>query len=189
MKVLMIDNYDSFTYNLVQLLKEDESIEVTVVRNDEIDLAEVVNYDRIVISPGPGLPKEAGLLCELIAQYQSSKPILGVCLGMQAIAEVAGAKLVNMAAPMHGVATTIEHTGSVLFNNIPETFEVGRYHSWAVEVNSLPGEFKVTATDEQGLLMAIEHKELPLYAVQFHPESILTQYGKMLIFNFLKADL
>ena len=185
MKLLMIDNYDSFTYNLVQLVKENTPYEVDVYRNDEIALSDVESYDKIIISPGPGLPKEAGVLCELIERYQSTKPIFGVCLGMQAIAEVTGATLINIDEPLHGVATPIQHANTNLFTGIPEKFTVGRYHSWAVETNSLPKGLNVSATDEHGVIMAIEHETYNVSGVQFHPESILTEYGKEIIINFL----
>ncbi len=186
MKILMLDNYDSFTYNLVQLVKENTSYNVDVFRNDEILLQEVNGYDKIILSPGPGIPIEAGILCDLIRQYKNSKPILGICLGMQAIGEVFGGTLINIIEPMHGVATTIHHTSSPLFTDIPNQFKAGRYHSWAIEANSIPSELNVTAVDENEMVMAIEHKILPVCGVQFHPESILTEYGKHILINFLK---
>ncbi len=185
MKILILDNYDSFTYNLLGLIRDEAGLEIDVIRNDEISIAEVAAYDRIILSPGPGLPADAGLMCEIILQYQHSKPIFGVCLGMQAIGEVFGGSLINLEEPQHGVATKIQHTNSKLFNSIPTPFAVGRYHSWAVEKNSIPSELLITAIDDEGVVMAIEHKTLPIAGVQFHPESILTEYGKRILINFL----
>ncbi|MDQ3017257.1 MAG: aminodeoxychorismate/anthranilate synthase component II [Bacteroidota bacterium] len=185
MKILILDNYDSFTYNLLGLIRNEENFEIDVIRNDEITIAEVAAYDQIILSPGPGLPADAGLMCELILQYQHSKPIFGVCLGMQAIGEVFGGRLINLEEPQHGVATEIHHTKSKLFSSIPSPFAAGRYHSWAVEKNSLPSALLITALDDAGVVMAIEHKTLPIAGVQFHPESILTEYGKKILINFL----
>ncbi len=181
----MLDNYDSFTYNLVQLLKENPTHQVEVRRNNEIDLKEVELYDAIFLSPGGGLPHEAGLLCPLIEKYAFQKPIFGVCLGMQAIGEVFGAKLFNLAAPLHGISTPILHQNTPLFKDLPTTFQVGRYHSWAIETATLSSEFHISATDLNQIPMAIEHRDLPLAAVQFHPESILTEFGREMIDNFL----
>jgi len=183
----MLDNYDSFTYNLVQLVKENTSFNIDVFRNDEITLHEVDRYDKIILSPGPGIPYEAGILCELIKQYKNSKPIFGVCLGMQAIGEVLGCTLINLEEPLHGVATPVYHTSTKLFKNIPTQFNAGRYHSWALDANSIPRELTITATDDHGMVMAIEHTELAICGVQFHPESILTEYGKEIILNFLNT--
>lgn len=185
MKVLVIDNYDSFTYNLVQLVREISDAEISVFRNDAISLDAVEEYDRIIFSPGPGIPREAGILCELIDRYKKSKPMLGVCLGMQAIGEVFGAKLINMKQPQHGVSSQITHGSSGLLKTVPQKFEAARYHSWILEKNSIPPEFTVTAVDDEEAVMAIEHTELPIYGVQFHPESILTEYGKNIMSNFL----
>jgi anthranilate synthase component 2 len=185
MNLLMLDNYDSFTYNLVQLLKENPAHQVQVRRNNEIDLKEVAFYDAIFLSPGGGLPKEAGLLCPLIEKYAFHKPIFGVCLGMQAIAEVFGAKLLNLAAPLHGISTQILHQNTPLFKGLPTSFQVGRYHSWAIDKTTLSTDFMISATDLNQIPMAIEHQSLPLAAVQFHPESILTEFGRELIDNFL----
>lgn len=185
MKLLLLDNYDSFTYNLVQLIKENSAIEIDVFRNDEISIQEVNKYDKIVLSPGPGLPCQSGILCELIKTYKTSKPIFGVCLGMQAIGEVFGGNLVNLKEPLHGISTPITHTQSDLFKGVPTTFNVGRYHSWAVDAKTVPNELMITAIDENGIVMALEHKHLKIYGVQFHPESILTEHGKTLITNYL----
>ena len=185
MKLLMFDNYDSFTYNLVQLVKENSTFQIDVFRNDEITLDEVENYDKIILSPGPGIPIEAGILCELIQRFKNTKSIFGVCLGMQAIGETLGGTLVNIEEPLHGVSTLIKHASSKLFKNIPEAFNVGRYHSWALDAKSIQKYFKITATDENGVVMAIEHNDFDVCGVQFHPESILTDYGKNILINFL----
>jgi anthranilate synthase component 2 len=185
MKLLMLDNYDSFTYNLVQLIKDNSTIEVDVFRNDEITLQEVNQYDKIVLSPGPGLPSDSGILCELIETYKNSKAIFGVCLGMQAIGEVFGGTLINLNEPLHGVATPVKHVNSFLFKGIPETFNVGRYHSWAVDAKTIPNDFLISAEDENGIVMAIEHRQLNISGVQFHPESILTEHGRTILTNFL----
>ena len=185
MKILLLDNYDSFTYNLVQLVRENTSYMINVYRNNEIGLDQVNEYDKIIISPGPGLPHESGILCEMIKHFHTSKHILGICLGMQAIAEVLGGKLNNINEPMHGVSTPVKHTSSKLFKNIPEEFLAGRYHSWEVDRNTLPEILTVTCSDELNTIMAIEHKTLNICGVQFHPESILTEYGKEIILNFL----
>jgi anthranilate synthase component 2 len=186
MKVLVLDNYDSFTYNLVQLLHEHGGLDIEVHRNDDIALEAVGNFDKIVLSPGPGIPSEAGLLCAIIERYKAEKPLFGVCLGVQAIGEVFGGKLINISEAMHGVATQIQHTGSPLFAGIPSQFQAGRYHSWAVAREGLPADLQITAADAQGTIMALEHKHLRVCGVQFHPESILSEYGKELIANFLK---
>ena len=189
MKILVLDNYDSFTYNLVQLIKANSTPDVDVFRNDEISIQAVNNYDKIILSPGPGIPVEAGILCELIQTYKESKSIFGVCLGMQAIGEVYGASLINIAAPLHGVATPIHHTGSGLFKNIPSTFSVGRYHSWIVSKETVPLELNITAVDSDGFVMALEHSKHTVSGVQFHPESILTEYGKEIMVNFLNQPI
>lgn len=186
MKILIIDNYDSFTYNLLHLVNENVTGEVTVIRNDELSIEDVESFDNIILSPGPGLPSESGLLLPIIEKYKDSKPMLGVCLGMQAIGEVFGAKLINIDKPLHGIATPITHDGSRLFEGIPQTFEVGRYHSWIIDADTLSKDLKISAYDTNNQPMALEHKTLPIFAVQFHPESILTEYGKELILNFFK---
>ncbi|MFD1629953.1 anthranilate synthase component II [Pseudopedobacter beijingensis] len=186
--ILVIDNYDSFTYNLVHLLNE-LGEEPVVLRNDKFTLEDVAQYDKILLSPGPGIPSEAGLLLDVIRQYASTKSILGVCLGQQAIAEVFGGKLYNLEKPVHGTATAITVLGDsdITFNGLPKSFEVGRYHSWAVDKAGLPEELEVTAVDEKGVIMAIRHKQFDVRGVQFHPESVLTQHGKEMVANWLKA--
>ena len=191
MKILVIDNYDSFTYNLVHAIKKITGLPVDVYRNDEIALEEIDKYDKIVLSPGPGLPEEAGLLLEIIKTWAPQKSILGVCLGHQAIGEAFGAKLLNMNRVIHGMATPVYLTGSrsVLFNGLPETFEVGRYHSWIVDKNHLPGCFEVTSFDNQGMIMSMKHKIFDVEGVQFHPESVLTSMGEKIIKNWINKDI
>jgi anthranilate synthase component 2 len=185
--ILVVDNYDSFTYNLVQYLRELEAGQITTLRNDVIDLDEVDQYDLIVLSPGPGLPHDAGVMPALLQRYAQSKPILGVCLGHQAIAEAFGGDLLNLTKVYHGIATDIRvhDQEDPLFRELPETLSVGRYHSWVVNGASLPDDLSVTATDEQGRIMALRHRYLPVFGVQFHPESILTPQGKVLLKNFI----
>ena len=185
-EVLVIDNYDSFTYNLVHYLEE-LGCRVQVRRNDQLQLEEVAPYNAIVLSPGPGIPEEAGLLKAIIKKYAPEKRIFGVCLGQQAIAEVFGGKLVNLDQVYHGVATTIEVLGDdALYRGLPETLEVGRYHSWVVDPE-LPPCLEVTAVDDQGEVMSLRHREYDLRAVQFHPESVLTPEGKKMLSNWLNA--
>jgi anthranilate synthase component 2 len=186
MKILVFDNYDSFTYNLVHLVEKLTNQKVTVVRNDQIMLEEIAAFDKIILSPGPGIPSEAGLLLPLIKQYAASKSILGVCLGHQAIGEAFGAMLENLSTVYHGVATPIKiDNTNYLFNGLTDTIEVGRYHSWAISNKNLPDILKVTATDENGLIMAIEHTSYDICGVQFHPESVLTPNGETVIKNWL----
>ena len=185
MQILVIDNYDSFTYNLVHYL-EDLDCEVTVKRNDQLTIEEVANYDKIVLSPGPGIPDEAGLLKPIIAAYAKTKPILGVCLGHQAIGEVFGGSLTNLDKVYHGVATPIQDlVDDPLFDGLGKEFEVGRYHSWVVE-KPLPDELNLLAEEKNGQVMAMKHKDYNIYGVQFHPESILSPEGKQLLNNWLK---
>lgn len=185
MKIIIIDNYDSFTYNLVHYF-EDLDCDVTVFRNDEFDLEELEKFDQIVLSPGPGIPDEAGLLKDVIKQYAGKKPILGICLGQQAIAEVYGGILVNLEQVYHGVSTEINVINkSVLFKNLPSQIEVGRYHSWVVSKENFPKSLSITAVDKNGEIMALQHNLLDIQAVQFHPESILTPNGKMMLKNWL----
>lgn len=188
-KILVIDNYDSFTYNLVHLLQE-LGEEYVVWRNDKFRLEEVDDFDKILLSPGPGIPEEAGLLLDVIKTYAPSKSILGICLGQQAIAEVFGGKLFNMPKPLHGVATSIQVTDDrePLFYDFPRDSQIGRYHSWAVEKESLPECLQITALDPDGIIMALKHKTFRVRGMQFHPESILTDNGKILISNWLKDD-
>lgn len=187
MKVLVIDNYDSFTYNLVHLLQE-LGAEVTVRRNDKITLEEVNDFDKIMLSPGPGIPDEAGLLKEIIKTYGPTKSMFGVCLGHQAIGEVYGGKLFNSNEVWHGVATPVRviNEDEPLFRNLPAQFATGRYHSWLVET-SLPDCLEPTAVDVTGNIMALRHKEYDVRGVQFHPESILTEHGKEIIKNWLNC--
>lgn len=187
MKILVIDNYDSFTFNLVHLLNECGHQPI-VWRNDKFKLEEVQEFDKIVLSPGPGIPSEAGLLLDVIRKYSPQKSILGVCLGVQAIAEVFGGSLYNLSYPVHGRATEMEvlDQEESLFNGLPATFKIGRYHSWAVNREDLPPELKVTAKDTDGVIMALRHTEYKVKGVQFHPESVLTEYGKQMIGNWLE---
>ncbi len=184
--ILVIDNYDSFTYNLVHYL-EDLGCRVTVKRNDQLDLAEVASFDKIVLSPGPGIPDEAGLLKEIIAKYAPTKSIFGVCLGQQAIAEVFGGFLVNLDKVYHGIATKIKVVKEdALFKDIPDEIEVGRYHSWVVDTD-LPDVFDITSLDENGQIMSLRHKHYDVCSVQFHPESVLTPYGKKILENWVNS--
>lgn len=185
-KVLVIDNYDSFTYNLVHYL-EDLDCEVTVKRNDKLTIEEVDAYDKIVLSPGPGIPDEAGLLKEIIATYAASKSILGVCLGQQAIAEVFGGTLENLETVFHGVSTKVSVTATdeVLFNGLDNSFDVGRYHSWVVSTN-LPDTLEATSFDDNGQIMSLRHKLYDVKGVQYHPESVLTPDGKKILENWVK---
>lgn len=185
MHILLIDNYDSFTYNLYQLLTE-EGAKVDVVRNDRFTLDQPARYDKLVLSPGPGIPNEAGLLKEVIRQYAATKPILGVCLGEQAIGEVFGARLTNLSKVFHGVQTPAHIVGTdYLFDDLPADLKVGRYHSWVVSDEGLPDCLEVTARSDEGLIMALRHKEYDTHGIQFHPESILTPDGRTMIHNFL----
>lgn len=191
MNILVFDNYDSFTYNLVHLVEKITHSKADVYRNDQIALEKVKEYDKIILSPGPGIPEEAGLLLPLIKEYAASKSILGVCLGHQAIGEAFGGKLVNLSTVYHGVATRISvvsrETGneSPLFNGLPAEIEVGRYHSWIVSDERFPGELEVTARDENGYIMALQHKTFDVQGVQFHPESVLTPDGEKILRNWL----
>ena len=187
MKILVFDNYDSFTYNLVHLVEKIIKQKVDVYRNDEISLEKVNEYDKIILSPGPGIPSEAGLLLPLIKQYAATKSILGVCLGHQAIGEAFGATLVNLDKVYHGVATPIKivNRQSALLKDLPETIEVGRYHSWIISDKNFPTDLEVTAVDDNGYIMALQHKTLDVQGVQFHPESVLTPDGEMILKNWL----
>lgn len=186
MKILVIDNYDSFTFNLVHLINECGH-QATVWRNDKFKLDEIDPFDKILLSPGPGIPSEAGLLPDVIRTYGPTKSVLGVCLGMQAIAEVYGGKLYNLARPVHGRATQLKITDSneQLFNECPTEFNVGRYHSWAVDNTDFSEELEVTAIDQNNVIMALRHKNLDVKGVQFHPESVLTEHGKQMMNNWL----
>ena len=187
-KILLLDNYDSFTYNLFHYVEEFEGVEVDVIRNDEIKIEDVDKYDGIILSPGPGLPNESGLLIQIIKRYKESKRIFGVCLGQQAIGEVFGGSLQNLEKVFHGVATNINiyQPQHYLFKGMPSRIEVGRYHSWVVSQDNFPQCLKIDATDDNGSIMALSHRELDICAVQFHPESVLTPMGKQIVFNWLK---
>jgi anthranilate synthase component II len=206
MKILVFDNYDSFTYNLVHLVEKITHQKVDVYRNDQLPLEKVKEYDKIILSPGPGIPEEAGLLLPLIKEYASTKSILGVCLGHQAIGEAFGGKLVNLSTVYHGVATKIRLVNSELpvvnvadspliahqspmglFDGLPDEIEVGRYHSWIVSDENFPEELEVTARDENNYIMALQHKKYDVQGVQFHPESVLTPMGENILFNWLKS--
>ena len=193
MKILVFDNYDSFTYNLVHLVEKIIHEKVDVYRNDQIALENVAIYDKIILSPGPGIPVEAGLLLDLIKTYAASKSILGVCLGHQAIAEAFDGQLINLETVFHGVATKIKinnrqpATGKNLFDELPAEIEVGRYHSWIVSDEHFPAALEVTARDDNGFIMALQHKIFDVKGVQFHPESVLTPDGEKIMRNWLKA--
>lgn len=186
-KILLIDNYDSFTFNLYHYLEELFDGEIEVMRNDEIDFERIEEFDAFVISPGPGLPKKAGDLMKFLNDYSQTKKILGICLGLQAIAEHFGFKLKNLAEVIHGQSHEIRviNRDNPLFHNLPSTFKVGRYHSWVIDENSLSQDFEISSRSMDGSIMSISHKRLALHAVQFHPESILTENGKDLLKNWL----
>jgi len=192
MKILIFDNYDSFTYNLVQMVEKITRLKADVYRNDQLPLEKIKDYDKVILSPGPGIPEEAGLLLPLIKEYASSKSILGVCLGHQAIGEAFGGKLVNLSTVYHGVATEIivarEETGarSPLFEGLPGKIQVGRYHSWILGDEHFPEDLEVTARDEHQLIMALQHRKYDIQGVQFHPESILTPDGERILRNWLR---
>lgn len=186
MKIVIIDNYDSFTYNLSHLLKE-LGAEVDVVRNDKFELKDLEQYDKIVLSPGPGIPSEAGLLLDVIRTYAGRKPILGVCLGHQAIGEVFGASLENLKEVYHGVQTEGTQLGNdYIFEGLPERVMMGRYHSWVLAKDSVPECLEVTAMSDDGEIMAMRHRQYDIHGIQFHPESVLTPEGKTIVGNFLK---
>lgn len=188
-KILLIDNYDSFTYNLYHYLEEIVGEGIEVMRNDEIDFNKVDDFDFIVISPGPGLPKDAGELMRLLDKYAQRKKILGICLGHQAISQHFGVELINLGEVIHGQATLINILrADSIFSSLPKSFNVGRYHSWVVDKSQAHKQFIVTAVDEQNEVMAIRHKTLAIEAVQFHPESILTEFGKEMLRNWIKLN-
>ena len=194
MKILIFDNYDSFTYNLVHVVEKIIHEKVDVYRNDKIPLEKINEYDKIILSPGPGLPCESGLLLPLIKEYASSKSILGVCLGQQAIGEVFGGKLTNLKEVYHGVATKITvkekrtHSENDVFKSLPDEIEVGRYHSWIVSKENFPDDLEITAEDDNGYIMALRHKNFDVQGVQFHPESVLTPMGETIMRNWLNVD-
>lgn len=187
-KILVFDNYDSFTYNLVHYIKGLGYKNLEVFRNDQIPLADIAAYDKILLSPGPGIPSEAGILHEVIRTYAPTKSIFGVCLGLQAIGEVFGGTLVNLDKVYHGIATDIQVTipSDLTFEGLPSTFKAGRYHSWAVANENFPSDLEVTAVDEKGQIMALRHRTYDVRGVQFHPESILTEHGEQMVSNWLK---
>ena len=188
MKILVLDNYDSFTYNLVQYIERVKGTSVDVRRNDQITLDEVEPYEKIVISPGPGIPVEAGISLDLIRHYGKRKSILGVCLGHQAIAEAYGGDIINLDTVYHGVTGRMKQVviGDYLLEGVPVDFDAGRYHSWIVERSTLPEELEITVVNDEGYIMAIRHKQYDVRGVQFHPESVLTEYGGMMILNWLR---
>ncbi len=189
MKILLLDNYDSFTYNLLHYL-EDLGAEVEVFRNNEIEVEDAKDFDKIVLSPGPGIPEQAGILKPLIKEYSGKKPILGICLGQQAIAEVFGGSLVQLNEVVHGVSTPINVVvaDEVLFKDLPQKIEVGRYHSWVVNPNDFPDDLEVTSVDENGNIMSLRHKKYAIRAVQFHPESVMTPDGMKMLENWLETE-
>ena len=186
MKILIFDNYDSFTYNLVHIIKELGHEDIEIHRNDKIELDEIEQFDKIILSPGPGIPSEAGLLLSLIEKYAPKKSILGVCLGHQAIAESFGGDLINIENVYHGVSSPIRIIADDrIFSSLPETIEAGRYHSWTVSSTNFPDCLQITASDENGQIMALKHRTFDVHGVQFHPESVLTPLGKEIINQFL----
>lgn len=188
MNILLIDNYDSFTYNLSQYLEEEggDDVEVTVWRNDQFDIDDVERFDKIVLSPGPGVPDEAGLLKAVIRRYAPTKPILGVCLGEQAIGEVFGAEIYNLNTVFHGIQSSVRIVASdYIFDNLSDSIKVGRYHSWVVGKEDFPAELEVTAVSDEGQVMALKHRRYDVHGIQFHPESILTPEGRTIIRNFI----
>ncbi len=190
MKILILDNYDSFTYNLVHMVEDITGEYPTVFRNDEIEIEAINEYDLIILSPGPGIPDEAGILKEVIKRYAGIKPIFGVCLGLQAITEVFGGSLENLDSVFHGVATKMKITSSdaIIYKNIPTEFEAGRYHSWIASLKDFPSELEITSVDEFGDIMSLQHKKHNISAVQYHPESILTPLGENIVRNFIEAN-
>ncbi len=186
MKTVIIDNYDSFTYNLYHLVRE-AGVEATAVRNDAFRLEDLADYDKIILSPGPGIPEEAGLLLDVIRTYAGRKPMLGVCLGHQAIGQVFGARLTNLSEVFHGVQAPCLLTGEDhLFHGLPRRFPVGRYHSWVVSREGFPNCLQVTAASEEGHVMALRHRDYDIHGIQFHPESVLTPGGRAIVENFLR---
>ncbi len=190
MKIVIIDNYDSFTYNLVHLVENITGKYPTVFRNNEIAVKAINQYDLIMLSPGPGIPDEAGILKEVIKTYAGKKPIFGVCLGLQAITEVFGGSLQNLDSVFHGVATTMKVTNldASIYKGIPTEFEAARYHSWIASKKDFPSELEITAVDEFGDIMSLQHKTYNISAVQYHPESILTPLGEKIVRNFIEAN-
>ncbi len=184
--VLLIDNYDSFTYNLVEVIRQEmPAVKVTVIRNDKLKLEDAASYDKILLSPGPGVPKDAGIMPELIKHYAPSKPIFGVCLGHQAIGEAFGSQLLNMKSVLHGIQTEIELYDHYLFEGMASKVQVGRYHSWLIDENTLSDDLKITAKDKNGQIMAVAHKTFDVSGVQFHPESVMTPEGAKMMRNWI----
>ena len=186
MKVVIIDNYDSFTYNLRHLVEE-LGAEVDVIRNDQFNLEDLEKYDKIILSPGPGIPSEAGLLLDVIRTYAGKKSMLGVCLGHQAIGEAFGSKLANLSHVFHGVQTPVDIVAQdPIFDGLPKELPVGRYHSWVIDDKNLSQDLEITAVSKEGQIMAVRHRSLDIHGIQFHPESVLTPDGKVIVGNFLK---
>lgn len=186
MKVVIIDNYDSFTYNLRHLVEE-LGAEVDVIRNDQFEMGDLEKYDKIILSPGPGIPSEAGLLLDVIRTYAGKKSMLGVCLGHQAIGEAFGSKLTNLSHVFHGVQTLVDIVAEdPIFAGLPKEFPVGRYHSWVIDDKNLSPDLEITAVSKEGQIMAVRHRTLDIHGIQFHPESVLTPDGKVIVGNFLK---
>ncbi|MBD8487431.1 aminodeoxychorismate/anthranilate synthase component II [Echinicola sp. CAU 1574] len=188
MKILVLDNYDSFTYNLVYIIRElGYGGQMDIFRNDKIKVEDVAAYDKILLSPGPGVPADAGIMPELLKRYASKKDILGVCLGHQAIGEAFGSGLNNLTEVVHGVASEVKVQPDLLFEGIPNSFKIGRYHSWVIDEGTLPEELEVTAKTPDGQIMAVRHKAFKVRGVQFHPESVLTEHGKQIVLNWIKG--
>ncbi len=188
-KLLVLDNYDSFTYNLVQLVEQHGGWDFDVIKNDEISLEAVSNYQKILLSPGPGLPSDAGIMPQIISSYASEKPILGICLGHHAIAQAYGASLYNFSQPVHGIQRKVTFLEEdVLFRKLPNNIEVGLYHSWAVQKEGFPKELVITAISDKGVIMALRHHIYDVRSVQFHPESMMTAYGREMIWNWLGSE-
>jgi anthranilate synthase component 2 len=188
MKILVLDNYDSFTYNLVYILRElGYGDQMDIYRNDKIAVEDVEEYDKILLSPGPGVPADAGIMPALIRKYAMTKDILGICLGHQAIGEAFGGSLNNLTEVVHGVASEVKIREDVLFEGLPETFKIGRYHSWVIDESTLPEELLVTAKTPDGQIMAVRHRNYQVRGLQFHPESILTQHGKQIMENWIQS--
>jgi len=188
MKILVLDNYDSFTYNLVYIVRQlGYGAQMDVFRNDKISLEDVANYDKILLSPGPGVPSEAGIMPELLKKYSATKSILGVCLGHQAIGEAFGGSLINLAEVLHGVASQVTVEDDLLFKGVPKTFKIGRYHSWVIDESTLSSDLEVIGRTPDHQIMAVRHKQFDVCGVQFHPESILTENGVKIMQNWLES--
>lgn len=186
MKILVLDNYDSFTYNLVYIIRE-LGYTMDIFRNDKIKLEDVEKYDKILLSPGPGIPAEAGIMPQLLLDYGPTKDILGICLGHQAIGEAYGASLTNLSEVVHGLASEVKIEPDLLFDTLPEKFKIGRYHSWVINERTLPDSLKVIARTPDEQLMGVRHETYKVSGLQFHPESILTEHGKQIIKNWLES--